>query len=90
MQRYPDAELLIEGHCDNLGAPAYNQKLSEGRANAVAESLEKDYGIKNKISVIGKGATENLVPNDSPANREMNRRVEITIVQEEEVEAAAK
>ncbi len=89
LQRYPDAELLIEGHCDNLGAPAYNQKLSEGRANAVAESLEKDYGIKNKISVIGKGSTENLVPNDSPANREMNRRVEITIVQEEEVEAAA-
>ena len=86
LQRYPDAELLIEGHCDNFGAPAYNQKLSEGRANAVAESLEKDYGIKNKISVIGKGATENLVPNDSPANREMNRRVEITIVQEEEVE----
>ncbi len=85
LQRYPDAELLIEGHCDNLGAPAYNQKLSEGRANAVAESLEKDYGIKNKISVIGKGSTENLVPNDSPANREINRRVEITIVQEEEV-----
>jgi len=85
LQRYPDAELLIEGHCDNLGAPAYNQKLSEGRANAVATSLEKDYGIKNKISVIGKGSTENLVPNDSPANREINRRVEITIVQEEEV-----
>ncbi len=85
LQRYPDAELLIEGHCDNLGAPAYNQKLSEGRANAVAESLEKDYGIKNKISVIGKGSTENLVPNDSPANREINRRVEVIIVQEEEV-----
>jgi outer membrane protein OmpA-like peptidoglycan-associated protein len=85
LQRYPDAELLIEGHCDNLGAPAYNQKLSEGRANAVATSLEKDYGIKNKISVIGKGSTENLVPNDSPANREINRRVEVIIVQEEEV-----
>ena len=85
LQRYPDAELLIEGHCDNFGAPAYNQKLSEGRASAVATSLEKDYGIKNKISVIGKGATENLVPNDSPANREINRRVEVIIVQEEEV-----
>ncbi|MDD5021287.1 MAG: autotransporter domain-containing protein [Endomicrobiaceae bacterium] len=86
LQRYPDAELLIEGHCDNFGAPAYNQKLSEGRASAVAISLEKDYGIKNKISVIGKGSNENLVPNDSPANREINRRVEIIIVQEEEVE----
>lgn len=90
LQRYPDAELLIEGHCDNLGAQEYNQKLSEGRANAVAESLEKDHGIKNRISVIGKGEDENLVPNDSPANREKNRRVEIIIVQEEEVETPVK
>jgi outer membrane protein OmpA-like peptidoglycan-associated protein len=77
--RYPDEVVVVEGHTDNVGAPSYNQTLSERRANAVREYLV-DQGITSgRISAYGYGETRPKASNDSPEGRQLNRRVEIRI-----------
>jgi outer membrane protein OmpA-like peptidoglycan-associated protein len=79
LEGYPDAEVLVEGHTDNVGGDEINQKISEQRASSVATTLKKDYGVKNNISVIGKGKTEPIASNDTAEGRAKNRRVEIIV-----------
>jgi outer membrane protein OmpA-like peptidoglycan-associated protein len=76
----------IEGHTDSKGADAYNQKLSERRANSVRDWLIKNEGLKGvRFSTIGLGAKKPAVPNnkpdgaDDPDGRQKNRRVELVI-----------
>ena len=76
----------IEGHTDSKGSDAYNQKLSERRANSVRDSLVKNEGIKNvRFATAGLGAKKPAVSNtkpdgsDDPEGRQKNRRVEIVI-----------
>lgn len=79
LENYPDAEVLVEGHTDNVGGDEINQTISEKRAASVATSLKKDYGVKNNISVIGKGKREPIASNDTAQGRAKNRRVEIIL-----------
>ncbi|MBR3627307.1 MAG: autotransporter domain-containing protein [Elusimicrobia bacterium] len=83
LESYPDAEVLVEGHTDNVGGDEINQKISENRASAVATTLKKDYGVKNNISVIGKGKTEPIASNDTAEGRAKNRRVEVIVTTNE-------
>ena len=76
----------IEGHTDSKGSDAYNQKLSERRANSVRDWFVKNEGLKNlRFSTTGFGAKKPAVSNtkpdgsDDPAGRQKNRRVEIVI-----------
>ncbi|HLK15366.1 MAG TPA: OmpA family protein [Fimbriimonadaceae bacterium] len=71
----------IHGHTDNQGTMDSNQKLSERRAFAVKNWLEKNgqRNFEGRIKVFAHGQTEPLVPNDSEAGRAKNRRVEIKI-----------
>ena len=67
---------LLEGHTDNVGARAYNQKLSERRAESVAKELEK-YGVeKNRIQTKGYGQDNPKYNNNTQQGRAGNRRVE--------------
>jgi len=76
----------IEGHTDGKGSPAYNQKLSVRRADAVKTWLLKQPDLK-RISFVtaGFGATRPVAPNtkpdgsDDPDGRQKNRRVELII-----------
>ncbi len=77
---------LIEGHTDSIGSLAYNQKLSERRAEAVKSWLVKRFGLKPEMFIVkGYGETKPIAPNtnkdgsDNPAGRARNRRVTITI-----------
>ena len=79
LENYPDAEVLVEGHTDNVGGDEINQTISEKRAASVATALKKDYGVKNNISVIGKGKREPIASNDTAQGRAKNRRVEIIL-----------
>ena len=74
-------DLLITGHCAKRGTVGAQQKLSEERADAVAEFLVEK-GIRDQYHVFtqGKGATEPVASNDTEAGRVKNRRVEITIM----------
>jgi outer membrane protein OmpA-like peptidoglycan-associated protein len=76
----------IEGHTDSKGSDAYNQKLSERRANSVRDWLVKNEGLKNvRFSTSGFGAKKPAVSNtkpdgsDDPEGRQKTRRVEIVI-----------
>ena len=73
----PKLSLEIGGHTDNVGTPAYNQKLSEARAAAVKAWLVAHGVAASRLTSHGYGETEPLVPNDSDANRAKNRRVEL-------------
>jgi outer membrane protein OmpA-like peptidoglycan-associated protein len=83
--RTPNAAITVEGHTDDVGDDAYNQRLSEQRADAVATWLISDGGINaHRITTTGHGETLPAAPNrhadgrDEPAGRAINRRVVIT------------
>lgn len=72
----PDTTVVIEGHTDDTGAASYNQKVSEERANAIADVLVEIFGIpENRVSAIGYGEDKPLFDNDSAEHRQANRRV---------------
>jgi len=82
MNANPNATVVIEGHTDDRGTEKYNQWLSARRAKAVADVLEKRFGIvSERISSKGMGETSPLVANDSPENMAINRRVIAVISQ---------
>lgn len=75
--------LEVHGHTDSKGSDDYNQTLSEKRAQSVREDLQQRTGIAH-ISAHGHGESRPVAPNevdgkDSPANRQLNRRVEIFV-----------
>ena len=71
--------LEIQGHTDDKGSDDYNMKLSQGRADAVKNYLITKGVLLDTITAKGFGESVPLVPNDSDANREKNRRVEFKI-----------
>ena len=75
----PKVAILITGHTDNLGSDEYNLKLSLQRAQSVQNYLLKA-GIKSdRIKVVGKGFREPMVPNSSPSNQALNRRITVSV-----------
>lgn len=82
LNRYPARKVLVEGHTDSVGGEAYNQALSQQRANSVRLAL-LDRGIgSQRILVRGHGETYPIASNDNPAGRQQNRRVEVIISDE--------
>jgi outer membrane protein OmpA-like peptidoglycan-associated protein len=71
----PDLDMLIEGHTDNSGGPAYNMKLSLERASAVKKVLLKLGIADDRIQVKGFGDTQPVADNRTPAGKAKNRRV---------------
>jgi OmpA-OmpF porin, OOP family len=71
----PDMQILIEGHTDNIGSPAYNMKLSIERAEAVKKILQT-FGIStDRILVKGYGDSKPVAENSTEAGKAKNRRV---------------
>jgi len=68
----------IEGHTDNIGADAYNQTLSEKRAESVKRYLVQSFAIPpGRISIKGYGESQPRTTNDTDQGRRINRRVEV-------------
>ncbi len=80
MNKYPKANLLLEGHTDDQGSMEYNYELGLARANAAKEYLVKKGVSASRLSVASKGKTQPVVPNNNEAHRYMNRRVEFILV----------
>jgi OOP family OmpA-OmpF porin len=78
-------KISIEGHTDDDGSKRYNKKLSQKRADSVMAYLV-EHGVE-EARLVAKGFGEEvpLVPNDSPENKEKNRRVEFIIVEQDKV-----
>ncbi len=88
--QYPETDLLIVGHTDDVGTHAINQTLSEKRANAVALHMI-DAGVSvNRMLIQGWGETQPSVLNNSEENRSQNRRVEIAVYANAQMKIDAK
>ena len=72
--------IIAVGHTDNIGTDAYNQKLSERRANAVKDYLVSKGIEKNRVYTEGKGEKQPIASNSTAEGRAKNRRTEIEVV----------
>lgn len=79
LQQNPKRAVLVEGFADSTGKTLHNQELSERRAMAVRDAL-LDMGVaRERISQRGYGESFPVAANDTAANRQLNRRVEIIL-----------
>lgn len=76
---YPSLRLSIEGYTDSTGTAAFNQTLSEKRADAVRDYLVSQGLDANSLSAQGYGQASPVADNTTAAGRQKNRRVEIVI-----------
>ena len=90
LKEYDKTVVEVAGHTDSVGSDAYNQSLSERRANSVADYLSNHGMTRSRMVTVGAGEGHPVASNDTEEGRSQNRRVEITIVtvSEENVEKA--
>ena len=79
LQQNPDRKAIVEGYTDSTGSAAYNQTLSERRANSVRAALVRMGVDPTRIVAQGYGKEYPVADNGSNSGRAMNRRVEVTI-----------
>ena len=82
LSKWPELRIQVGGHTDSRGANAYNQKLSEARAQSVLSYLTGKFsGLKaEQFTAVGFGESKPLVPNNNQLNMAKNRRVEFTVL----------
>ena len=79
LQENPDRKVIVEGYTDSTGTASHNQTLSERRANSVRTALVKMGVDPARIVAQGYGKEYPVAENGSVSGRAMNRRVEVTI-----------
>ncbi len=80
MSQYPQTTTVVEGHTDSVGTDAYNQGLSERRANAVRDVLVNQYGLSaDRVNAAGYGESRPVADNATEVGRAINRRVEAEV-----------
>ncbi|MBM3305588.1 MAG: OmpA family protein [Candidatus Aminicenantes bacterium] len=90
LNKYPDTNILIEGHTDSTGTREINQPLSENRAKAVSAFLARQSVLSNRFTVMGYGPDQPIAPNDTVEGRQQNRRVDLAIMANEKLKRIAK
>lgn len=78
--KYPETNILIEGHTDNTGTDEYNIELSKKRAYAVSDYLLTQGVSQSRLIIKWYGKDQPKYPNDTDANRKLNRRVEVGVM----------
>ena len=79
IQKNPDSLFIIEGHTDSVGSAEANNILSQRRAQAVANALQRMGGASDRIGTVGYGKDYPIADNNTDTNRALNRRVEVYI-----------
>ncbi|HEY7236124.1 MAG TPA: OmpA family protein [Gemmatimonadaceae bacterium] len=90
LSSFGDSKLLLVGHTDNTGTDSYNLDLSRRRASAVGSYLIARGVPSARIETAGRGESEPIAPNDTDADRQKNRRVEVAISAGDQMKAQAK
>ncbi|MDH4056861.1 MAG: OmpA family protein [Gammaproteobacteria bacterium] len=80
LAQYEQTVVEVAGHTDSTGSDAYNQGLSERRANSVAAYLRSQGVIDQRLITLGMGESRPIADNSTDTGRQANRRVEITMV----------
>jgi outer membrane protein OmpA-like peptidoglycan-associated protein len=81
LKKDPDLKIVIEGHADYVGPEAYNQMLSEHRAQTVYEYFLTTGIASDRIETIGFGETMPVISNLTAEGRAINRRIEIKVAE---------
>ncbi len=80
LNQYPQSYINVIGHTDSQGSNEYNQRLSEGRANSVANYITGRGVLPARVVAIGRGETQPIASNADEYGRAQNRRVELEII----------
>ncbi len=89
LNKYPDTNIIVEGHTDSDGSEEYNQGLSERRADSVANYAMRLGVDGTRFTTVGYGETQPIAANDTATGKQQNRRVEIAIFANEKLKKAA-
>ena len=79
LNKYPDTEILLEGHTDSEGTEEHNMDLSQRRANSVAAFMSTKQVNETRFTTMAYGETQPVASNESSAGKSQNRRVEVAI-----------
>jgi outer membrane protein OmpA-like peptidoglycan-associated protein len=90
LKKYEDTDIVVEGHTDSIGEPDYNHDLSERRAYSVEDYLATQGVGKKRFTVNGYGESQPLNGNETEAERQTNRRVEVAIYANNKMKKLAK
>jgi outer membrane protein OmpA-like peptidoglycan-associated protein len=90
MNKYEDTDVLIEGHTDSDGAENYNLALSNRRARSVTNFLANLDVDATRFTIMGYGETQPVASNETAAGKAQNRRVEVAIMANDKLKAAAR
>ncbi|MGH8016006.1 MAG: OmpA family protein, partial [Candidatus Zixiibacteriota bacterium] len=90
LNKYPDTEILIEGHTDSDGSEEHNRELSIRRAQSVSTNLANNQVIATRFTVMGYGEGQPIAENTTVDGKQANRRVEIAIFANDKLKGAAK
>lgn len=82
-----ETNIIVQGHTDSTGSASVNQPLSERRANHVRDFLAVNGIPSSRMTAVGYGSSSPAVPNDTDANRALNRRVQLEISPTEKLKA---
>ncbi|MBF0164746.1 MAG: OmpA family protein [Magnetococcales bacterium] len=77
LKNNPNVKIDVQGHTDNTGKPAHNDKLAKARAESVKQYLAKKGIDAKRLTTSGFGANKPVAPNTTPDGRAKNRRVEL-------------
>ena len=89
LNKYPDTEILLEGHTDATGSDEHNLELSRLRAQAVSNFLSSLNVSPTRFTIMGYGEGQPIANNETESGRASNRRVEIGVMANEKLKKAA-
>jgi len=89
LNKYPDTEILLEGHTDSTGSEEWNLELSKLRAQSVENYLAGKQVMESRFTDMGYGESQPIASNETAAGRSANRRVEVAIYANDKLKKAA-
>lgn len=89
LNKYGDTNILLEGHTDSDGPDDYNMGLSERRARSVAAYLATQAVATARVSIMWYGETQPVADNATVEGKQLNRRVEVAIMANDDLKRAA-
>lgn len=89
LNKYPDTNILIEGHADATGTEEWNLELSKLRAQSVSNYLAGQQVMEQRFTTMGYGESQPIATNDTKEGRAANRRVEVAIYANDKLKKVA-
>jgi len=90
LKKYPDTNILLEGHTDSTGSEEWNLQLSKLRSQSVENFLAGQQVMETRFTIMGYGESQPIADNSTADGRAANRRVEVAIYANDKLKKVAK